>query len=192
MAYICGKVHFGTVLKEGLYNWKMSVLAGNVKGRGISLGRERPEQNTQTMKYSSSQCKQFTRPPDTISYSVHPLNPPPLFVYPGETLIGHWLEIRDSLYQMLHTCSAAWPEPRYMERVGSLLLILSDSITSLADFSCLLQCSKPKLSPIHVRAITLRKCVHVGSIRISRLNYIFSRCSRATLLYIVTFLNLVP
>ena len=46
VAYIFGKVHFGTMLKKGLYNWKMSLLGGHVKGRGTSLGKERPEQNT--------------------------------------------------------------------------------------------------------------------------------------------------
>ena len=51
MAYVLGKVHFGTMLKEGLYNWKMSFLGGNIEGCGTSLGRERQEQNTQTMKY---------------------------------------------------------------------------------------------------------------------------------------------
>ena len=57
VAYIFGKVHFSTVLKEGLYNWKMSLLGGNVEGRPTSLGSE---QNAQTMKYSFSECKQFT------------------------------------------------------------------------------------------------------------------------------------
>ena len=57
VAYVLGKVHFGTMLKEGLYNWKMSFLGGNIEGRGTILGRERPEQNTQTMKYTSHQCE---------------------------------------------------------------------------------------------------------------------------------------
>ena len=39
VAYICGKVHFSTVLKEGLYNWKMSLFGGNIEGRGVILGR---------------------------------------------------------------------------------------------------------------------------------------------------------
>ena len=43
VAYICGKVHFGTMLKEGLYNWKMSFLGGSIEGRSTILGRERPE-----------------------------------------------------------------------------------------------------------------------------------------------------
>ena len=46
VAYIFGKVNFSTVLKEGLYNWKMSLLGGNIERRGTSLGREGPEQNT--------------------------------------------------------------------------------------------------------------------------------------------------
>ena len=52
----------------------------------------------------------------------------------------------------------------YIERVGSLLL----TARSIAN----------------TRATTLRECVRVRSVRIGRL--------RATLLYIVTFLNLVP
>ena len=49
VAHVLGKVHFGTMLKEGLNNWKMSVLGSNIEGRGTILGRERQEQNTQTM-----------------------------------------------------------------------------------------------------------------------------------------------
>ena len=61
MAYICDKVHFGTMLKEGLYNWKMSFLGGNIEGRGLILGRETQEQNTQTIIYSSPQCERWMR-----------------------------------------------------------------------------------------------------------------------------------
>ena len=57
VAYVLGKVHFGTMLKEGLYNRKMTFLGGKVEGRGAILGKER--QNTQTMIYSSPQCERW-------------------------------------------------------------------------------------------------------------------------------------
>ena len=93
---------------------------------------------------------------------------------------------------MLHTRLAAWPEPRYIERVGSLLLIFSDSDKSHAGRLLLLAPVQQARSIANTRAITLRECVRVRSVRIGRLNYILSLCSRDTLLYIVTFLNLVP
>ena len=105
--------------------------------------------------------------------------------------IGHWLEIRNTLYmttRRLHTRSTAWLEPRYIERVGSLLLISSDSDKSHAGRLLLLAPSQQARSIANTRTITLRECVRVG---IGRLNYILSMYSRATLLYIVTFLNLV-
>ena len=115
--------------------------------------------------------------------------------------IGHWLEIRDLLNmttrrttqnQTLHARSAAWPEPRYIERVGSLLLIFSDSDKRHAGRLLLLAPAQQARSIANTCAITLHECVRVRSVRIRRLNYILSLCSRATLLYILTFPNLVP
>ena len=72
--------------------------------------------------------------------------------------IGNWLEIRNSgRYddQTLYTRSAAWPEPRYIERVGSLLLILSDSGKSHAGRLLLLAPAQQARSIANMRAITL-------------------------------------
>ena len=110
--------------------------------------------------------------------------------------IGHWLEIRDSLYMTTIRFTLA-QQPghslyRYIERVGSLLLIFSDSDKSHAGRLLLLAPAQQARSIANTRAMTLRKCLRVRSVRNGRLNYILSLCSRATLLYIVTFLNLVP
>ena len=84
--------------------------------------------------------------------------------------IGHWLEIYDD--QTIHTRSVAWPEPRYyIERVGSLLLIFSDSDKSPAGRLLLLAPAQQARSIANTRAITLRECirVRVRSVRIGRL-----------------------
>ena len=88
--------------------------------------------------------------------------------------------------QTLHTRSAAWSEPRYIERVGSLLLIFSDSDKSHAGRLLLLAPAQQARSIANTLAITLRECVQRQDRAIN-----LSLCSRATLLYIVTFLNLV-
>ena len=73
--------------------------------------------------------------------------------------------------QTLHTRSAAWPEPRHIERVGSLLLIFSDSDKSHAGRLLLLSPAQQARSIANTRAITLRECVRERSVRIGRLNF---------------------
>ena len=92
-------------------------------------------------------------------------------VTPG---IGHWLEIRDSLYMTTRRFTLA-------QQPGQILDILFDSGKTHAGRLLLLAPAQ------QARSITLRKCVRLCSVRIGRLNYILSLCSRANLLYIVTF-----
>ena len=68
----------------------------------------------------------------------------------------------------------------------------SDSDKSHAGRLLLLAPAQQARSIANTRAITLRGCIRERSVRIGRLNYILSLCSRAALLFIVTFLNLVP
>ena len=108
--------------------------------------------------------------------------------------IGHWLKIRDSLYMTTRrfTLSQQPGQSLDIERVGSLLLIFSDSDKSHAGRVLLLAPAQQERSIADTRAITLRECVRVYSVRIGRLNYILSLCSRATFskfstLYTATF-----
>ena len=60
------------------------------------------------------------------------------------------------------------------------LFDLFDIVLSVFECMCIFS-----LFYLNTRGITLRECVRVRSVRIGRLNYILSLCSRATLLYIV-------
>ena len=83
--------------------------------------------------------------------------------------IGHWLEIRDSLYMTTRRFTLAQQPGHsldiYIERVGSLLLIFSDSDKSHAGRLLLAQQAR---SIANTRAMTLRKCARLRSVRIGR------------------------
>ena len=61
--------------------------------------------------------------------------------------------------------------------------IWNELAVSCSSFLTVLQVRQSSLArstPIHARVITLRKCIHIHSGRIGRLNDILSLCSRAT------------
>ena len=77
--------------------------------------------------------------------------------------IGRWLEIRDSLCMTTRRFTLAQQPGQsldnYIEPVGSLLLIFSDSDKSHAGRLLLLAAAQQARSIANTRAITLRECV---------------------------------
>ena len=88
-------------------------------------------------------------------------------------------------------CSAVLAANLALAEASLLYLLRSERIHVLSCANtCFFIDDEKARSIANTLAITLRECVRVRSVRIGRLNYILSLCSRATLLYISKFSTL--